>query len=130
MREGEGRTLQPKQLPLLPRHIPDPRRIRRDVEDHAEQHHRAPAPRVRRPVLKVPARALREVVERDGRERQAKDHAGCGDEHDAPAADDVDVLERDEREDEIRAGDDEADGGGLVEAHLGEERGGEVPGRG
>ena len=61
-------------------------------------------------------------MESDGGERESEDHAGCGPDHDPAPANDVDVLERDEREDEVRAGDDEADGGRLVEPDLLEER--------
>ncbi len=62
-------------------------------------------------------------MESDTREDEAEDHAGGGPDHDLAAAYDVDVLERDEREDEVRARDDEANSCGLVEADLLEERG-------
>ncbi len=62
-------------------------------------------------------------MEGDTREDEAEDHAWGGPDHDFAAAYDVDVLERDEREDEVRPGDDEADSRGLVEADLLEERG-------
>lgn len=63
------------------------------------------------------------TVEGDAREDEADDHAWGGPDHDLAAPDDVDVLERDERENEVRAGDDEADSRGLVKADLLEERG-------
>lgn len=62
-------------------------------------------------------------MEGDAREDETDDHAWGGPDHDLAAANDVDVLERDEREDEVRAGDDEADSRRLVEADLLEERG-------
>lgn len=62
-------------------------------------------------------------MEGNASEHEADDHAGCGPEHDLAAANDVDILEREEREDEVRARDDESDGGRLVEANLLEQRG-------
>ena len=62
-------------------------------------------------------------MEGDTREDEADDHAWGGPDHDLAPADDVDVLEREEGEDEVRARDDEADGCGLVEADLLEESG-------
>ena len=62
-------------------------------------------------------------MEGDAREDEADNHARGGDDHDLAAADYVDVLQREKREDEVRARDDEADGCGLVEADLLEECG-------
>ena len=57
-------------------------------------------------------------MEGDAREDEADNHARGGDDHDLAAADYVDVLQCEERKDEVRAGDDEADSRGLVEADL------------
>lgn len=54
----------------------------------------------------------------DTSEDETDDHAGGRPEHDLAAANDVDILERKEREDEVRARDDESDGGRLVEPYL------------
>ena len=61
-------------------------------------------------------------MESDGGERESEDHAGCGPDHDPAPADDVDVLEREEGEDEVGSRDDQADRDGLVEANLLEQR--------
>ena len=58
------------------------------------------------------------TVEGDAGEREAEDHPRGGEDHDPPPADDVDVLERDEGEDEVGSGDDKADSGWLVESNL------------
>lgn len=60
-------------------------------------------------------------MECDGGEHEAENHAWRGPDHDLPTTDDVDVFEREEGEEEVRAGDDEANGRGLVEADLFEE---------
>ena len=60
----------------------------------------------------------RRTVEGDGGEDEADDHARGGPDHDLAAADYVDVLQREKREDEVRAGDDEAYSRWLVEADL------------
>ena len=57
-------------------------------------------------------------MEGDAREDEADNHARGGDDHDLAAADYVDVLQREKREDEVRAGDDEAYSRWLVEADL------------
>ena len=58
------------------------------------------------------------TVEGDAREDEADNHARGGDDHDLAAADDVYVLQREEREDKVRAGDNQADGNGVVETDL------------
>ena len=58
------------------------------------------------------------TVERDTGKSQADDHAWRREDHDLAPSDNVDVLQREQREDEVRAGDDEADSRGLVEADL------------
>ena len=65
-------------------------------------------------------------MEGNSPQSQTEDHARRRDEHDSAPPNDIDVFERDKSEDEVGAGDDEADGGRLVEADLLEERCGVV----
>lgn len=60
-------------------------------------------------------------MEGDAGEYEAEDHAWGRPDHDLPPANDVDVFEREEGEDEVGAGHNESDGGGLVETNLLEE---------
>ena len=62
-------------------------------------------------------------MEGDRREHEADDHAWRGPDHDLATPDDVNVLEREERENEVRAGDDQSNSGWLVEPDLLEECG-------
>ena len=57
-------------------------------------------------------------LERDGSDDKANDHTRGREDHDLATADDVYVFQCEEREDEVRAGDDQADGNGVVEANL------------
>ena len=57
-------------------------------------------------------------MECDGSEDEADDHARRGPDHDLAAANNVDILQREQSKDEIRARDDEAHCCGLVKADL------------
>lgn len=61
-------------------------------------------------------------MEGNAGEDEADDHARGRPQHDLAAANDVDILEGEEREDEVCARDDESDSGRLVEADLLEQR--------
>lgn len=64
----------------------------------------------------------RRTVKGNTSEDEADDHAWGGPDHDFAAADDVDVLQRKEGENEVRARHYEAHSSGLVEADLLEQR--------
>ena len=62
-------------------------------------------------------------MECDGGKYEADNHARRGPDHNLPAADDVDILQSEQSEEEVRARNDDTDGRGLVEADLLEEGG-------
>ena len=61
------------------------------------------------------------TVERDGRNNESNYHAGSREYHNLTPAYNVNVLQREEGEDEVRARYDEPDGRWSVEANLLEE---------
>ena len=69
-------------------------------------------------------RAEKELAEeRNASQCQTDDHAWSREEHDLPSANDVDILECEQRKDKVRAGNDESDCCGLVESDFFEEGG-------
>ena len=58
------------------------------------------------------------TVKCDRGQYEADNHARGGPDHDLPAADDVDILQSEQSEEEVRARNDDTDGRGLVEADL------------
>lgn len=66
------------------------------------------------------------TVEGNAGERQSKNHSRRGPHHDPPASNDIDVLQRKEREQEVSTRNDETDSSWLVEANRLEERRGIV----
>lgn len=66
-------------------------------------------------------------MECDAGEGQSENHTRGGPDHDLASTDDVNVFQSEEGENEIGAGDDQSDSGGLVEADGLEQRRAVVP---
>lgn len=75
--QTEARTFEAEELALLPRHVAEACRVRRDVEDHRDEHDRGPRRRVLRAVDERPARVPRQICGH-AREPHATLPAGCG----------------------------------------------------
>ena len=60
-------------------------------------------------------------MECDGGQHETDNHARCGPNHNLPAPDDVNVLQGEEGEEEVRARDNQTDSCRLVEANFLEE---------